>query len=240
MSELIDTVERKFIESFNIDDYEILTDDGFKDCKAIHKTVKYKIWKLCTTSHTLKCADTHIVFDTDYNQIFVKDLKIGQNIQTDNGVEKVLTVYETNEEDNMYDIELCDNSDHRYFTNGILSHNTTIYTVYLLWLCTFYPEKKAMVLANKADTALEILSRIRLAYEYLPSFLKSAVLTWNKGEIVFSNMSSIKGFATASDAARGSSANCVEKHTKITIRLFKFLKLTIPIKWLTYICKTSK
>ena len=120
------------------------------------------------------------------------------------------------------------------------SGKTTIYTVYLLWLCTFYPEKKAMVLANKADTALEILSRIRLAYEYLPSFLKSAVLTWNKGEIVFSNMSSIKGFATASDAARGSSANCVEKHTKITIRLFKFLKLTIPIKWLAYLCKTSK
>ena len=46
----------------------------------------------------------------------------------------------------------------------------------------------------------------------------------------------IKGFATASDAARGYSANCVEKNTKITIRLFKFIKLTIPIKWLKYLC----
>jgi hypothetical protein len=66
-----------------------------------------------------------------------------------------------------------------------------------------------MLLANKLDTALEILSRIRLAYDYLPSFLKASVLTWNKGEIVFGNMSTIKGFATASDAARGFSANVV-------------------------------
>lgn len=89
------------------------------------------------------------------------------------------------------------------------SSKTTTYTIYLLWLCNFHPEKKVMILANKADTSIEIVGRIRLAYEYLPSFLKSSVLTWNKSEVVFSNMSSIKGFATASDAARGSSANCV-------------------------------
>ena len=66
-----------------------------------------------------------------------------------------------------------------------------------------------MLLANKAETSLEIIGRCRLAYEYLPSFLKAPVLTWNKGEIVFSNLSTIKGFATASDAARGFSANVV-------------------------------
>ena len=66
-----------------------------------------------------------------------------------------------------------------------------------------------MLLANKADTAIEILSRIQLAYEYLPTWLKPAVVVWNKSEIIFSNKSAIKGFATASDSARGYSANCV-------------------------------
>lgn len=89
------------------------------------------------------------------------------------------------------------------------SSKTTTYTIYLLWLTNFFPEKKVMVLANKLDTALEILSRIRLAYEYLPHFLKASVLVWNKGEIVFGNMSTIKGFATSSDSARGFSANVV-------------------------------
>ena len=89
------------------------------------------------------------------------------------------------------------------------SSKTTSYVCYLLWLCNFHPEKKVMLLANKAETSLEIIGRCRLAYEYLPSFLKAPVLTWNKGEIVFSNLSTIKGFATASDAARGFSANVV-------------------------------
>lgn len=73
----------------------------------------------------------------------------------------------------------------------------------------FHSEKKIMLLANKADTALEILSRIRMAYEYCPAFLKPGTVTWNKGEVIFDNRSAIKGFATASDAARGYSANCV-------------------------------
>jgi hypothetical protein len=109
----------------------------------------------------------------------------------------------------MYDLELSEKSNHLYYTNGILSHNTTTYTIYLLWLTNFFPEKKVMLLANKLETALEILGRIRLAYEYLPQFLKASVLTWNKGEIVFGNMSTIKGFSTSSSAARGFSANVV-------------------------------
>lgn len=114
---------------------------------------------------------------------------------------------------------------------------TTTYTIYALWTLIFQCEKKIMLLANKADTALEILGRIKMAYEYLPPWLKPGVVVLNKGEIIFSNKSAIKGFATASDAARGYSANCVEKNTKIKIRLFKFIKLTIPIKWLKCLCR---
>lgn len=89
------------------------------------------------------------------------------------------------------------------------SSKTTTYTIYLLWLTMFFPEKKVMILANKADTALEILDRIRMAYSYVPEFLKPGVFVWNKGEVQFANRSTIKGFATASDAARGFSANVV-------------------------------
>lgn len=110
---------------------------------------------------------------------------------------------------------------------------TTTYTVYALWTLIFQPEKRIMLLANKADTSLEIIDRVRLAYGYLPVWMKPGVVTWNKGEIVFSNRSAIKGFATSSDAARGYSANCVKGNTKITIRLFGFLTITVPIKWLT-------
>lgn len=44
MHSISDNVEHKFIESISIDDFEIMTDDGWKDCKAVHKTVEYDVW----------------------------------------------------------------------------------------------------------------------------------------------------------------------------------------------------
>lgn len=97
------------------------------------------------------------------------------------------------------------------------SGKTTSYCVYCLWLMCFYPNKSIMLAANKATTAIEILSRIRLAYEYLPSWLKPAIVTYNKSEVVVSNGSKAHAFATASDACRGFSANCVTGNTMVTV-----------------------
>ena len=104
IAKLSEQVDRKFIETYSIDDYEIQTDDGWKDISQIGKTVEYKIWEVKTKNHELKCADTHIVFDEGMNEVFVKDLVVGQMIQTDDGLEEVLSVVELDEADNMYDI----------------------------------------------------------------------------------------------------------------------------------------
>lgn len=87
------------------------------------------------------------------------------------------------------------------------SGKSSMYTIYLLWLCCFFPEKKAMLLANKAATAIELVGRIQLAYEYLPYWLKPKVVIWNKGQLMFSNRSEIRAFSSSSDAARGFSCN---------------------------------
>ena len=203
------SINRKFVESFNIDDYEILTDDGWKDCKAIHKTIPYRVWEVQTTDSTLKCADDHILFDEHMNETFVKNLHAGQLIQTQDGLKEVVACKQLEFEDNMYDIELDDNTNHRYYTNGILSHNTTTYTVFCMWLATLFSEKKILICANKLQTAIEIMDRLRRAYEQLPFWIKPGVLVYNKSEITFSNMSSIKAFSTSSSGARGTSGNVI-------------------------------
>lgn len=231
-----DTIDRKFIDTIDIEDYEILTDDGWKDIICIGKTVPYSIYELKTEKHELKSADTHIVFDENMNQVFVKDLNPGDKIQTEDGIETVDEVINTYEDDNMYDIQV-DSDDHRYFTNGILSHNSTIYCIFALWYTTFFPEKKVMLLANKLATALELQQRISTGYEYLPSWLKQGCTVINKGELTFTNMSSIRAFASSSDAARGFSCNCISGDSAIKIRLFKcdWLSFSIKIKYLKYL-----
>lgn len=198
---------KKFIQSFNADGYEILTDTDWKNIKTVHKTIPYQIWKLTTDTHSLKCADDHIVFNENMNEMLVKELNIGQTIQTYSGLEKIINIEKENANDNMYDVELDDNSDHRYYTNGILSHNTTCYTVFCMWLATLFNEKKIMICANKLQTAIEIMDRMRIAYEYLPHWIKPGILVYNKSEITFSNMSSIRAFATSSSASRGFSGS---------------------------------
>lgn len=63
------------------------------------------------------------------------------------------------------------------------------------------------MLAQNESTALELLSRIKTGYEYLPSWLKPGVVEFNKGSIEFTNRSTIKAMASGSDSARGTSAN---------------------------------
>lgn len=118
-------MDKKFISSKNISDYEILTDDGFKDVIALHKTIEYDVYNLVLDDKELKCADFHIVFLENDSEIFVKDLKVGDKIQTIDGVQSVLRVEKFDYKKNMYDFEL-DKNFVKYYTNGILSHNTTL------------------------------------------------------------------------------------------------------------------
>ena len=176
------------------------------------------------------CADNHILIGDDHSELFAKD-SLGKNIITEIGVEKIIRVYNTRKNKNMYDLSLSNTSDHLYYSNGFLSHNTTTYTIFALWYTMFFPDKKIMVLCNKASVMSEVIGRIQLAYQYLPKFLKSAVSVWNKTEIIFSNHSAIKGFPASSDSARGFSANCVLGNSIIWIRFkwLKFIKIPIPI-----------
>lgn len=120
-----DQVNRKFINTWNIENFEIETDTGWVDIVSLNETIPYKKYKIETESGlTLECADTHIVFDENMNEIFVKDKP--NFIQTINGIEKVINIATFDDYENMYDFELSENSNHRYYTNDILSHNTLI------------------------------------------------------------------------------------------------------------------
>lgn len=119
-------VIRKFTETIQIEDFEVLTDSGYQPISHSNITVPYTVWQLETPSHSLECADDHIVFDQLMNEVYVKDLEPGQLIQTESGLEPVVGVEPLDFEEPMYDLTLPEDTDHRYYTNGILSHNTTL------------------------------------------------------------------------------------------------------------------
>ena len=78
---------------------------------------------------------------------------------------------------------------------------------FILWYIIFHADKTVALLANKGDTAREILGRIQLAYQHLPKWLQQGVVEWNKGSFVLENNSRVVAAATSSDAIRGYSIN---------------------------------
>jgi len=121
------TYMKKFTKSINIENYEVLSDTGWVSIDRIHETIKYEIYEVhLENGYCLKCADDHILFNEKMEEVYCKDLQCGQIIITDEGKSVVKLVIKTEEFDNMYDLELSGDSNHRYYTNGILSHNTQL------------------------------------------------------------------------------------------------------------------
>ncbi len=93
----------------------------------------------------------------------------------------------------------------------IPTHNTTIFTIYLLWTALFFNDNKILLVANKEATAIEIFTRIRMAYEMMPNWVKSPVDDslggYGKTSMGLENGSRISISTTTGTAARGQSCN---------------------------------
>ena len=89
------------------------------------------------------------------------------------------------------------------------SGKTTTLVAYILHYVLFNNNINVAILANKAATARDILSRLQLAYEHLPKWLQQGVLAWNKGSLELENGSRIVASATSSSAVRGGSYNMI-------------------------------
>ena len=84
---------------------------------------------------------------------------------------------------------------------------STTTCAFILWYIIFHAEKTVALLANKGETAREILGRIQLAYQHLPKWLQQGVKEWNKGSFELENNSRVIASATSSDNIRGYSIN---------------------------------
>lgn len=216
MYKLSETVERKFVDTVVLDDeWEIETDTGWEPITHIHKTIEYEEWRLTLEDgKELICADDHIVFDSDFNEVFVKNIDVGNEIITKDGSSRVVTVEPLNQSSNMFDFTV-NSKNHRFYTNDILSHNTTTAVAVILHYILFNEYKTVAILANKGDSAREVLSRIQLAYEALPRWLQQGVQEWNKGSIELENGCKVYAGTTSSSAIRGKS--CLTGDTRVCI-----------------------
>ena len=80
---------------------------------------------------------------------------------------------------------------------------TQTIAMYLLWFTMFVPDQTVLIASKNNAHAMEIMDRIRFAYEELPHWLKAGCKYYNKHNIEFDNGSRIKSESTTEKTGRG-------------------------------------
>ena len=86
---------------------------------------------------------------------------------------------------------------------------STTAIAYLMHYIIFNDNVNVALLANKAQTAKDLLGRLQLAYENLPKWLQHGVKIWNKASLELDNGSKIIASSTSGSAIRGGSYNVI-------------------------------
>lgn len=109
-----------------------------------------------------------------------------------------------------YQKEILDNFFNNRFNILMASRQigkTICSSIMMLHYVLFNNNKNVLVTANKLDTAVEVLDKVREIYQRLPFFLQQGIVNWNQKFMVFENKSRIKGFATTKTSSIGQTAD---------------------------------
>ena len=114
--------------------------------------------------------------------------------------------------------------------------STTVVS-YLLHYAVFNDSVNIGILANKAATARELLSRLQTAYENLPKWMQQGIISWNKGSMELENGSKILAalrLQVLSEVCRSTSSFSTSSHssriTLLTRSLHLFILLLLLVK----------
>ena len=140
----------------------------------------------------IKCKDDPVYFAQNYVQIVTLDHGL-QPFKTYDFQEKLINRFHN----------------HRFNICKMprQTGKSTTCVSYLLHYAIFNDSVNIGILANKATTARELLSRLATAYENLPKWMQQGILVWNKGNIELENGSKILAASTSASAVRGMSFN---------------------------------
>ncbi len=189
------------------DNIEIFTDTGFKPLSHLLLTKPFEIYTIeLENGYKLDCADEHIVFGENMEEIYVQDLKVNDYIQTDKGLQRIIKITYNSTKISMCDVSVNDEN-HRFYSNGILSHNSVTTAIYCLWVILFNIDKNGLILSKSGPAGQDLLSKIKDMYLYLPYHLKCGTLKWNQSSISFDNNSSISTEAFSPTAGLGKTIN---------------------------------
>lgn len=207
---LLDNYKTTYIIDITNNNIKVNTDTGYQPITHILGSKPLRVYYIeLENGYNIECADKHILYKDLYNNVverYACELKIGDKILTDVGPKRIITINNRNICQNMIDLSV-DHPNHRFYTNNILSHNSTTTAIFALWKVLFNVDKQALILSKSGAAGRDLVSKIKDMYNFLPYHLKCGTRKYNQSEIAFDNNSSISTEAFSPTAGLGKTIN---------------------------------
>lgn len=189
-------------EEYDVVGKQVLTPDGWRDIKKVYKTVPLPVLHIKTSNYSLECSEHHMIKTAAGTWAEAIDLGPGDMILTESGVDIVLTVLKTGRVEPMYDITVDDPSG-EFYSNGIVSHNSTTFAARQLILSHLIPGYKSLYICPQHDQ-LKTYARRYAEMEAAFRFNNGKQNVYNK---VYSTRSTVEMnyCLTSANAVRGKS-----------------------------------
>ncbi len=197
-----------------INNLDVLTITGWTKVTELNITKKMSTFKIETESGSfLEGADFHLIMTKDSGWKTLDQLQIDELVIIGNKFEKITNITFNEQVKELYDLTtdsgdyLTSGNDNRniedFINSSFLSHNTVTASITILHYCIFNSNKGVMIVANKNETVIEIIDKIKNIYKLLPFFLKPGLINWNSKAVVFDNGCRIKSQARSKEPAIG-------------------------------------
>lgn len=86
---------------------------------------------------------------------------------------------------------------------------TTVASGYLLWYAMFIPDSYILIASKSGADAIDIMDKVRFAYEELPDHIRAGVREYNKKSLFFDNGSRIVSTTTTNNTGRGKAISLI-------------------------------
>lgn len=136
-------------EEYDVKDTQVLTPNGWRNVLKVYKTKPIETLMIVTETHELVCSLRHMI-KTPNGWVTAQSLCQGDIVCTDTGDEVVLLVDESGDIKELYDITIDDPSG-EFYSDGIVSHNSTTFAARQLILSHLLPNYKSLYVCPQHD-----------------------------------------------------------------------------------------
>ena len=179
---------------------ETNTDSGKKKVISSYHSERLEIYELWSGNEVvLRCAGDHRVFLPGLIEKHVKDLEKGDHLLGEFNIVPITKVTRLRMKQRMFDLGV-DSPDQRYYTNGILSHNSITTAIYIAWYLCFNTDRNVMLLSRDSSTVKELMDKIKVIIKNLPFYIRPGIVVNNVMSMAFDNGCKLVAQTTTQDS----------------------------------------